>query len=78
MAMVLLAPQLTGKVQQAYTALSSEDSKNFVNVKEAILSVMIHINEETYCQRFQSAKAKEGASLSEAVTRLSDMAAKWL
>ena len=73
----VLAPQLTGKAQQAYAALSSEDSKNFVKVKEAIFK-HYDINEETYCQRFRSAKAKEGESPSEVVTRLSDMAAKWL
>ena len=33
---VLLGPQLTGKAQQAYAALSSEDSKDFTKVKEAI------------------------------------------
>ena len=33
---VLLAPQLTGKAQQTYAALSSEDFKNFTKVKEAI------------------------------------------
>ena len=34
--LVLLAPQLTRKAQQAYATLSSEDSKNFTEVKEAI------------------------------------------
>ena len=74
---VLLAPQLTGKAQQAYAALSSEDSKNFTKVKEAIFK-RYDINEETYRQRFWSAKAKEGESPTEIVTRLTDMAAKWL
>ena len=49
--LVLLAPQLTGKAQQAYAAFSSEDSKNFVKVKEAIFKCY-DINEETYRQRF--------------------------
>ena len=61
---VLLAPQLTGKAQQAYAALSSEDSKNFTKVKEAIFKCY-DINEETYRQRFRSAKAKEGESPTE-------------
>ena len=74
---VLLVPQLTGKAQQSYAALSSEDSKNFVKVKEAIFK-RYDINEEAYCQRFRSAKAKERESSSEVVTHLSDMAAKWL
>ena len=34
--LVLLTPQLTGKVQQAYAALSSKNSKIFTKVKEAI------------------------------------------
>ena len=43
---VLLASQLTGKVQQAYAALSSEDSKEFTKVKEAIFK-HYYINERT-------------------------------
>ena len=34
---MLLALQLTGKAQQAYVVLSSEDIKNFAKAKEAIL-----------------------------------------
>ena len=52
---MLFAPQLNEKAQQAYAALSSEDS-----------------------QRFWSAKVKEGESPTEKVTRLTDMAVKWL
>ena len=37
-----------------------------------------NINEETYHQRLWSAKAKEGESPTKIVTRLTDMAAKWL
>ena len=75
---MLLAPQLTGKAQQqAYAALNSEDSKNFTKVKEAIFK-HYDVNEEKYRQRFRSAKAKEGGSPTEIVTRLMDMAAKWL
>ena len=74
---VLLALQLTGKAQQAYAALSSEDSKDITKVKEAIFK-RYNINEETYRQRFRSAKAKEGESPTEMVTRLTDMAIKWL
>ena len=33
---VVLAPQLTGKAQQAFAALSNEDSKSYKKVKEAI------------------------------------------
>ena len=74
---VLLAPQLTGKAQQAYAALSSEDSKTFTKVKEAIFK-HYDINKETYRQRFRSTKAKEGESPTEMIIRLTDMAVKWL
>ena len=50
---VLLAPQLTGKAQQAYAALGSEDSKDFIKVKEAIFKCY-DINEETYRHRFRT------------------------
>ena len=73
---VLLTSQLIGKAQQAYAALSSEDFKNFAKVKEAIFKRYDINNEETYRQRFRSAKAKERESPTEIVTRLMDMAAK--
>ena len=73
----MLGPQLTGKAQQAYAALSSEVSKDFTKVKEAIFK-WYDINDETYRQRFRAAKEKEGESPTEIVTRLTDMAAKWL
>ena len=44
--LVLLAPQLTGKVQQDYAALSSKDSKKYIKDKEAIFK-RYDINEET-------------------------------
>ena len=34
---VKLAPQLTGKVQQAYAAMSTEDAGDYQALKEAIL-----------------------------------------
>ena len=55
---VLLSPQLTGKVQRAFAALSSKGSKDFIKVREAIFK-RYDINEETYHQRFQAAKAKQ-------------------
>ena len=64
-------------MQQAYAALSSEDPKNCTKVKEAIFK-HYDINKETYRQRFQSAKAKDGESPTEMVIGLTDMAVKWL
>ena len=49
-----LAPQLTGKAQQDYAALTTEDALIYDAVKAAILR-HYYITEETYCQHFQSA-----------------------
>ena len=65
-----LAPQLTGKAQQVYTALPPEDCDE---VKAAILR-RYNINEETYHQRFRSLRIKEGEAPRELVTRLTDLA----
>ena len=46
-----LAPQLTGKAQQAYAALQPDETKTYETVKAAILR-RYNINEETYRQRF--------------------------
>ena len=42
-----LAPQLTGKAQQAYAALTPDDAKDYNVVRRAILR-RYSINEETY------------------------------
>ena len=52
-----LAPQLTGKAQQAYAALSATDATDYRKVKEAILR-RYDISEETYRQRFRSERRK--------------------
>ena len=41
------APQLSGKAQNAYTALSAEEAMEYERVKEAILA-RYNINLETY------------------------------
>ena len=48
-----LAPQLTGKAQQAYAAVSSDSAKKYEDVKMAILR-RYNINEETYRTRFRA------------------------
>ena len=65
-----LAPQLTGKAQQAYAALGADDSDQY---DKAILR-RYNINEETYRR---SAKMKKGETPRELVTRLIDLARKW-
>ena len=65
-----LAPQLTGKAQQAYAALAPEDVGSYDAVKTAILR-RYNINEETYRQRFRKMRPKE------LLTRLKDLATRW-
>ena len=71
-----LAPQLTGKAQQAYAALPADEAKDYDKLKAAILR-RFNINEETYRRRFKFAKLKTGETPRELVTRLRDLASKW-
>lgn len=72
-----LAAHLVGKAQEAYAALSMEDSRDYEKVKEAILR-RFDITEESYRQRFRSAKKREEESNRELVVRLNDLAGKWM
>ena len=72
-----LAPQLTGKAQQAYASLKEEDARNYAEVKAAILR-RYDINEETYRQRFRATRRKDGESYMELVIRLQDLFKKWI
>ena len=72
-----LAPQLTGKAQQAYAALRAEEAHQYEAVKSAILR-RYDISEETYRQRFRTAEPGDGESPVELTTRLRDVAEKWL
>ena len=58
---VKLAPQLTGKAQQAYAAMKTEDAGRYEKLKEVILR-RYDISEETYRQRFRESSKKEGES----------------
>ena len=73
----ILAPQLTGKGQEAYAAMEIEDAKDYQKVKQAILQ-RYNINEETYQQSFRSVKPKEEETPVELVTRIRGLAEKWL
>ena len=73
---IKLAPQLTGRAQQAYAAMSSTDAGAYQKVKKAIFR-RYDINEETYRQRFRTARLKEGEAYTELATRLEDLAKKW-
>ena len=72
-----LAPQLTGRAQQAYAALDPSDAECYATVKAAILR-RYNINDETYRQRFRSYKYKVGQTPTEIATRLTDLAGRWL
>ena len=71
-----LAPQLTGKAQQAYAALNVADASQYGKVKEAILR-RYDINEETYRQCFRNERRKTIETYRELVARLHDLASKW-
>ena len=70
-----LAPHLTGKAQQAYAALPTDEAKDYDTLKEAILR-RYDINEETYRQQFRK-QPKEGEPPQELITRLKDLATRW-
>ena len=72
-----LAPQLTGKAQQAYAALTTEDALSYDAVKAAILR-RYDITEETYRQRFRAAVRSHEESHRDLSIRLGDLANKWL
>ena len=71
-----LAPHLTGKAQQAYAALPTDEAKNYDTLKEAILR-RYDINEETYRQQFRKLRPKEGEPPQELITRVKDLATRW-
>ena len=73
---VKLAPQLTGKAQQAYAAMRAEDAGTYQLLKEAILR-HYDISDETYRQRFRETVKKEDETVSELAVRLDDLLQKW-
>ena len=73
---VKLAPQLTGKAQQAYAAMGAEDAGEYTALKEAILR-RYDISEETYRQRFRALTKKHDEAVSEMVVHLHDLLQKW-
>ena len=71
-----LAPQLCGKAQKAYTALSAEDAVDYEKVKEAILA-RYDINLETYRRRFREATKKPDETYRQLATRIRDLTKQW-
>ena len=72
-----LAPNLVGKAQIAYAALSAAEAGSYDKLKETILQ-RYDITEESYRQRFRATRSKRGESNRELVARLDDLANKWL
>ena len=71
-----LAPELSGKAQQAYAALSGEAASDYKQIKEAILR-RYDVNAETYRQKFRGASMNVGETTKELRVRLEDLAKKW-
>ena len=68
---------MTGKAQQAYTALPLDESQTYNKVKVAIL-LRYGVNEEAYQSRFQAANRKDSETNQELAVRLLDLQDKWL
>ena len=73
----MIAPQLTGKAQQAYAAMNAVEAADYRVLKETILR-RYDINCEAYRQRFREAKQQQGETPRELVVRLRDLGKKWL
>lgn len=72
-----LVPLLKGKARAAYVAMSVDDSKDYIKVKQAVLD-KFEINMETYRQRFRAKTILEGETAKELQARLKDLFEKWL
>jgi len=71
-----LAPQLTGKAQQAYVVLPRERAGDYDELKAAILR-HYNLDEEAYRQRFRTTTKNSEESYRELAIRLKDLMAKW-
>ena len=72
-----LAPQLTGKVQLAFAAMSSTEAKDYDTIKAAVLT-RYDINEEAYQQRFCSAAKQRDKTYCDLSICLNDLQNKWM
>ena len=71
-----VAPQLTGKAQQAYAAMAAEDTGDYDQLKAAIFQR--YSITETYRVRFRSVARAREESYTEMATRVMDLARKWM
>ena len=72
-----LAPQLTGKAQQAYAALGADEAVEYRRVREAVLR-RYDVSEESYRRRFRTTRKERNETFRELAVRLGDLAKKWL
>ena len=70
-----VAPQLTGKAQQAYAAMAAEDTGDYDQLKAAIFQR--YSITETYRVRFRSVARARKESYTEMASRVMDLARKW-
>ena len=73
---VKLAPQLTGKAQQAYAAMATREADDYDELKKVILR-RYDIRGETYRRRFRSARRGPNETFCELKIRLDDLMGKW-
>ena len=71
-----LAPQLTGRAQQAFAALPGDNAGVYEELQAAIL-LRYTINEESYRRRFRETVRENGESNRAYVIRLLDLESKW-
>ena len=72
-----LAPQLTGRAQQAYAAMPAGEAGDYEALKVAILK-RYDISEETYRHHFREATLKETETYRELAIRLTNTLTEWM
>ena len=73
----LLAPKLTGRAQQAYMAIDTEEAGDYMAIKRAILK-RYDVNEESYRRRLRARTRKPDESYVNLATDIMDLGRKWL
>ena len=71
-----LAPNLTGKAQQAFAALDAEKANVYREVKAAILR-RYHVTEETCRREFHQSNRRDCEPFQEVITRLAHLLQLW-
>ena len=72
----MVAPQLTGKAQKAFTAMDDVEANDYASLKAAILK-RYDINDETHRQRLWAISKKTDESCHELATRAAELTSKW-